>query len=32
MPDPSSRSNHSFIEIFVGFFTIGVCGFGGVLP
>ena len=26
------RPNPSVTEIFLGFFTIGVCGFGGVLP
>lgn len=30
MSDP--RPNPSVAEIFLGFFTIGVCGFGGVLP
>ena len=32
MSDASSRSKPSVAEIFLGFFTIGVCGFGGVLP
>jgi chromate transporter len=32
MSDPSPRPNPSVTEIFLGFFTIGVCGFGGVLP
>ena len=29
---PADRPAPSVAEIFLGFFTIGVCGFGGVLP
>ncbi len=32
MSDQSPRPIPSVTEIFIGFFTIGVCGFGGVLP
>ena len=35
MSDPLSSDNRpipTVTEIFLGFFTIGVCGFGGVLP
>ena len=28
----ASRPNPTVAELFLGFFTIGVCGFGGVLP
>ncbi len=27
-----SRPNPSVAELFAGFFYVGVCGFGGVLP
>jgi chromate transporter len=30
--DPPPRANPSVLDLFTGFFIVGICGFGGVLP
>jgi chromate transporter len=31
-PDPPPRPSPTIFDLFAGFFVVGVCGFGGVLP
>ena len=31
-PDPATPANPGLFDLFAGFFVVGICGFGGVLP